>query len=195
MLKEHQNGYILLQKYLFNTIELSFYYSCDDSLKERNLKELFPANTLNNIYRHNKNLEVIISSSLYPSSKITKSSSITSCSSCGICKNYMGFENAFTCTVTGKKYIKGDLNCNSCNTVYLVEYSYCKHQYVGSALNFKEQFRIHKSDIKTNKDRCATARHFSNICCDPTNRYCYLRAQLIEQVFGNSIDKEIEVIL
>ena len=33
---------------------------------------------------------------------------------------------------------------------------HCKPQYVGSELNFKQQFRIHKSDIKTNKDRYGT---------------------------------------
>ena len=29
-------------------------------------------------------------------------------------------------------------------------------QYVGLAINFKQRFRIYKSDIKTNKDRCGT---------------------------------------
>ena len=34
----------------------------------------------------------------------------------------MVFENTFTCTVTGKKYyVKDELNCNSCNVIYLVE--------------------------------------------------------------------------
>ena len=31
-------------------------------------------------------------------------------------------------------------------------------QYVGSATDFKARFRIHKSDIKTKKDKCGTAR-------------------------------------
>ena len=58
----------------------------------------------------------------------------------------------FTCTVTGKKYfVKGELHGNSCNVIYLVlvECSNCKQQYIGSALNFKQRFRIHKSDTKT----------------------------------------------
>ena len=43
----------------------------------------------------------------------------------------------------------------------------CLEQYVGSATKFKTTFRIHKSDIKTKKDRCRTARHFNNKCLIP----------------------------
>ena len=50
-----------------------------------------------------------------------------------------------------------------------MEYSSCKHQYIGSALNFKQRFRVHKSNIKTNKDCCGTAWHFNSICCHPVN--------------------------
>ena len=108
----------------------------------------------------------------------------------------MVFENMLTCTVTGKKYfIKGELYCNSCNAIYLVDCSNCKQRYIGSALNFKQQFRIHKSEIKTNKDRCGTARHFNNVCCHPSNPHFYLKVQLIEQVFCNDVDKDIEAIL
>ena len=147
-------------------------------------------------YRRNKNLKELLSPLLYPHRKGTKSNSIISCNICDICKNYVVFENMFTCTVTGKKYfIKGELDCNSCNVIYLVEYSNCKQQYIGSALNFKQQFRIHKSKIKTNKDRCGTAKHFNNVCCHPSNPHFYLKVQLIEQVFCNDVDKDIEAIL
>ena len=50
----------------------------------------------------------------------------------------MVFENMFTCTVAGKKYlVTGELHWYSCNVIYLVESSNCKQQYMGSALNFK----------------------------------------------------------
>ena len=117
-----------------------------------------------------KILKELLSPLLYPNRKSTKSNSIISCNSCDICKNYMVSENMFTCTVTGKKYfVKGELHCNSCNVIYLVEYSNCKQQYIGSALNFNQGFMIHKSHIKTNKDCCGTARHFNNVCCHPSN--------------------------
>ena len=163
---------------------------------DKNLKELFPASAFNTIYRRNKNLKELLSPSLYPNRKSTKSNSIISCNSCDICKNYMVFENMFTCTVTGKKYfVKGELHYNSCNVIYLVECSNCKKQCTGSALYFKQRFRIHKFDIKTNKDRCVTARHFNNVCCHLSKHHFYLKLQLIEQVFCNDVDKSIEAIL
>ena len=98
----------------------------------------------------------------------------------------MVFENRFTCAVTGKKYfVKAVLHRNSGNVIYLVECSNCKQQYIGSALNFKQRVRSHKSDIKTNKDRCGTARHFNNVCCYPSN----------PQLLCNDADRDIEAIL
>ena len=82
----------------------------------------------------------------------------------------------FTCTVTGKKYfVKGELRCNSFNVIYLVECSNCKQHYIGSSLNFKQRFKIYKSDIKTNKDRCGNARHFNNVCSHPSHPHFYLK--------------------
>ena len=124
---------------------------------DENLKEVFPASAFNTIYRRSKNLKELLSLSLYRNRKSTKRNGIISCNICDICDNHMVFENMFTCTVTGEKYfIKGELHCNSCNVICLVECSNCKQQYVGSALNFKQQFRMQKSKIKTNKDRCGT---------------------------------------
>ena len=36
-------------------------------------------------------------------------------------------------------------------------------QYAGSATDFRARFRILKSDTKTKKDRCGTARQFNNV--------------------------------
>ena len=55
----------------------------------------------------------------------------------------------------------GSFCSNSPNVVYFI--FFCKNygdQYVGSSTDFKARFRIYKSDIKTKKDRCGTARHF-----------------------------------
>ena len=58
----------------------------------------------------------------------------------------------FTCTVTGKKYfVKGELHCNSCNVIYLVECSNCKQQYIGSALNFKQHSGFISLTLKLTK--------------------------------------------
>ena len=101
-------------------------------------------------------------------------------------------KNTFTCTETGNKcYIRVKLNCNSYKVIYFVQHSNCRHQYVGSALEFKQRFRIHISDIKTNKERRGTPRCFRNICCHPANPHSYLQVQLKEQVPCNNLDKDI----
>ena len=64
----------------------------------------------------------------------------------------MVFDNTFICTVTGKSYfIRGQLNCESINVIYLITCSKCLEQYAGSAVKFKTRFSIHRSDIKTKK--------------------------------------------
>ena len=53
---------------------------------------------------------------------------------------------------------------------------------VGSAIDFKKRFRIHKSDINTKKDRCGVARHFNDKCQHPQNPSAFLKIQPIEQI-------------
>ena len=107
----------------------------------------------------------------------------------------MVFSSTFACTVTSKKYyIVDNFTYNSTDVIYLVECINCTCQYVGSAISFKQRFCIHKSDIKTKKDRCGNARHFDSICCHPINPHCYLKVQLIEQVYCDT-SKDMESIL
>ena len=73
----------------------------------------------------------------------------------------MIFYHTFFCTVTGKSYfIRGELNCESINVIYLIACSKCLEQYVVSGVKFKTRFHLHKSDIKTKKERCGISRHF-----------------------------------
>ena len=58
----------------------------------------------------------------------------------------------------------------------------CLEQYVGFDINFNSRFQIHKSDIKPEKERCVTARHFSNKCCRSSNPFTYLHAQPTEKI-------------
>ena len=55
-------------------------------------------------------------------------------------------------------------------------------QYVGSVTGFKEQFRIHKSDINTGKVRCGVANHLLNVCRSSAGKFEYLQVKLIEKV-------------
>ena len=132
------------------------------------------------IYKRNKNLKERVAPSLYPKTSIKSNRTIVSCNKCHICKNFLITDSKFRSTVTGKTYfIKDNLSCGSCNLIFLITCSSCRKRYVGSAINFKQRFRIHKSDIKTNKDRCGTARHFSNKYCGPNNKHFYLKIQII----------------
>ena len=70
--------------------------------------------------------------------------------------------------------------------IYLTSCKNCEDQYIGSAIDFKARFRIHKSDIKTKKDRCGTARHFNSKCSDVQNPHRFLQVQLIESVVSDS---------
>ena len=108
----------------------------------------------------------------------------------------MIFDNTFICTVTRKSYfIRGQLSCESINVIYFITCSKCLKQYVGSAIKFKTRFRIQKSNIKTNKERCGSARHFDSKCYHDTNPFQYLKVQSIEQVQSNSLDNIEDVLL
>ena len=62
----------------------------------------------------------------------------------------------------------------------------CLEQYVVSAANFKNRFRMHKSDIKTKKDRYGTAKYFNCECKNNSSIFQFLSVQTIEQVWGNA---------
>ena len=113
-----------------------------------------------------------------------------------IFKNILITDKKFRCTATGKTYfIKGKLPCDCCNIIYLITCSNCRELYLGSAINFKQRFRIHKSDMKPNKDICGTARHFNNKCCSPHNKHVYLKVPIIEQILNNNNQCGIEDLL
>ena len=57
----------------------------------------------------------------------------------------------------------------------------CVEQYVGSVTNFKNRFRIHKSNIKTNKDTCLTAKHFNGMCKNNGNIFQFFLFKLLSK--------------
>ena len=88
-------------------------------------------------------------------------------------------------TSKGKTYfINGDLSCNSKNVIYLITCDKCKDEHIGSAVDFKPRFRVHKSDIKTKKKRCGTSRYFNEKCLCSTSPTGYVKVQIIEQVYS-----------
>ena len=69
----------------------------------------------------------------------------------------------------------------------LLTCSKCLEQYVRSAVKFKTRFDIHKSDIKTKKERRGSATHVNSKCYHDTNPFWYLKVQLIEQAQSNDL--------
>ena len=107
---------------------------------------------------------------------------ITRCNSCDICKHYLVAERKFISKVTGKTYfIKGDLSCNSKNVIYLITCDKYKDKYVGLAVDFKPRYSVHKSDIKTKKERCVTCRHFNEKCLCSTSPFGYVKVQIMNR--------------
>ena len=68
------------------------------------------------------------------------------------------------------------------DVIYLISCTNCNEQYVGSAVDFKKLFSVHKSDINTKKDLCGVTRHFTNKCRNPQNPHAFLKIQPNEQV-------------
>ena len=87
-----------------------------------------------------------------------------------------------------QRKITSVLHCNCNNVIYLIACKNCLEQYIGSATNFKNRFRVRKSDIKTNKGRCRVAKHFNAECKNDSNIFQFLSVQIIEQVYGNATD-------
>ena len=78
-----------------------------------------------------------------------------------ICKNFLVVSLDFTCFATKWEYrIKGILKCDSRYVIYFISCKCCGKQYVESATDFKERFRIHKSDINTGQIRCCVGTIF-----------------------------------
>ena len=127
-------------------------------------KNIFPLDCINLVFKRNQSLKELLAPSLYPKKKFMRPNLITSCNKYDTSKNYLKYFNYFICSVTNRRYYtKVVLYCNCKNVIYLITCNKCLEQYVGSATNFKNRFRIHKSDIKINKDRCGTAKRFNGM--------------------------------
>ena len=109
--------------------------------------KIFPSNAINVTYKRGKNLRELIWPSLFP--RVHNQHSEKCQKRCDICTNFLVASTEFTCFATKRKYkVKGILKCTSKNVIYLISCKCCGKQYIGSAISFKERFRIHKSGIK-----------------------------------------------
>ena len=113
---------------------------------------------------------------MFPAKSKNSESCITSCKKCDISKTYLIAYNKIKCKVTGRFCnVRGNLFCNSSNVIYLISCKISEDQYIGSVIDFKARLRIHKSDIKTKKDGCGTAKYFNNKSSDIQNLHGFLQ--------------------
>ena len=100
----------------------------------------------------------------------------------------------FTLLLCYLLYTREVLHCNCNNAIYLITCKNCLEQYTGCATNFKSRFRMHKisksTDIKSNKDKCGTAKHFNGMFKNYNNNFQFFSVQIIEQVYSNATDIE-----
>ena len=71
---------------------------------DQKMKKIFPPNTMKTLYRREKNIKEILSSSLFPSKAKQIENSITSSNKCDICKNFLLSDTKFKCT-SSQKYV------------------------------------------------------------------------------------------
>ena len=111
---------------------------------------------------------------------------------CDICKKFLVVSIEFTCHTTKRKYkVRGTIPCNTKNITYLITCKCCSKQNIGSAIDFKERFRIHENENNTGKVRCGVANHLLNVCKTAIYKTEYLQVQLIQQVFARK-DEDID---
>ena len=158
--------------------------------------DIFPHNTISVTYKRNNNLREILSPSLFPRTTKQNECYIKECNKkCDICKNFLVVSPDFTCFATKRKYkIKGILKCDIKNVIYLISCKCCGKQYIGSAADFKERFRIHKSDINTGKIRCGVTSRLLTVCQSSPSKFEHLQVQLIKNVSVQNNDNTDKVL-
>ena len=140
------------------------------SYSDPEIKNIFAESSINISYKRGKNLrELERTPSMFPQAQVESRSIVSKCKPkrCDICQNHLVCKNEFTCAATGKTYkVRGKLCYTSSNVIYLIRWKLCKEQYIGSGFkdNFKPRFRVHKSDVITDKDRCSVVKHFFTKC-------------------------------
>ena len=70
----------------------------------------------------------------------------------------------------------------------LISCKCCSKQNFGSATDFKEKLRTHKSDINTGKVICGVANHLLNVCRYSPSNFRYLQVLLIENISAQNDD-------
>lgn len=149
------------------------------------LKHIFPEPP-RVVYRRNKNIRDVLTSS-----KI-RTQTTGGCSPCGkprcqICTHMSTTDTAVSSASDFRLKIKGNLNCDSSNVVYLLECTVCHLQYIGQTQkSFRSRFNNHKSHSKT-LPSLPLSKHVNL----PGHSFDHLRATILESGFRSHHDRLI----
>ena len=108
-----------------------------------------------------------------------------------VVKNYLVTTDVAYSFHTNTKFkIKGNLDCDTHNVVYVINDKTCKLSSVGCTADcMKVRFRNHKSHIKSNKRLCEVSKHFSD------NNHVHSLDKSTTSAYDKSLKKHIEIII
>ena len=156
-------------------------------------KKIFPQKSFMVSYKRSRNLKEILVPTKLPKTDYTptqngKHPGCFKCSAknCDICQNCLKETKKFSSLVTKNSYhIKHHLSCNQKSCIYLITCNKCKLQYIGSTVNFKARWRLHKFHVKQKKiASCRVASHW----CGNHQIISDLEIIIIEQELGETSD-------
>ena len=141
------------------------------------MQKLFRPSILITLYRGEKNLKEVLSPSLFPLKLIKneiQSVVVINAISVRIILyliiNFLSVRLQVECTVLVVACLVTALMY-----FYITFCKKCGDQYSVSVTDFKTISRVHKGDIKTNKDRCGAARHVNNKCYNSNNPHIFIK--------------------
>jgi len=108
---------------------------------------------------------------------------------CDLCKNFLKPSTTIGSFHTNQVFsIKGRLDCDTKNVVYIVNDNICKLSYIGcTSDSLKVRFRNHKSHIKTQRRTCELSCHFID------NEILHNLDRTTTKLFTSTLSKDINV--
>ena len=110
---------------------------------------------------------------------------------CVLCKNYLVKTTwAYSFHTSSRFKIKGTLDCDSKNIVYIINDKVCNLSSIGcTADTLKVRFSNHKSHIKSSKRTCEVSKHFSE------NTSLHILDRSSTKNYDLSLKDQLEVII
>lgn len=138
------------------------------------------------VYRRNKNLRDILTSSRLSHSPVTGCGPCNK-PRCQVCPHMTKTKTASSTASHFSVKLKGNFNCDSANVVYLLECNTCHLQYIGQTANaFRLRFNNHRAHAKS-LPNLPLSRHVGI----PGHSFNNLKVTIIESNFNSNHAREV----